>query len=422
MAGRFLIVLLLFVTVHSADGNFSRNRLTGLEAKNIFSLFDDGKASVTVDFRQDANTKGNLLRLMSGRHVNFALMSETNDTALNLIIQFGTEMYTAEIPNEEADFRRIYVEFDGPQCQVIVNCTTIGKFTLDTKFEGSEKKLHAEIGFGESIDEDFPGTCAEIKAAAQSRVHRSSLHGSALNQVDLDDPREFASSFGAPLSSGVEDRLNFLEQQFQHFRQFVHKVDSRIKAVELHQRGCCSASGLLHCGPIGCPHLTCGHPIRMPGECCPQCGKQCYYNGQHYESGEDVWPKQCVRCRCDNGRMECKFHRAEHCPVLTCTNQEIPPNHCCPVCVNQDHCSPALNPCDSNAFCENRQYGPRCTCKPGFFGNGTTCFDVDECLWDDQARAQLGTICINLPGSFKCDCLPGFQRLDERNCLDVIRI
>uniref|UniRef100_A0AC35GVS2 EGF-like domain-containing protein n=1 Tax=Panagrolaimus sp. PS1159 TaxID=55785 RepID=A0AC35GVS2_9BILA len=133
--------------------------------------------------------------------------------------------------------------------------------------------------------------------------------------------------------------------------------------------------------------------------------------------------------------MTCQFRKAENCPVLECNEQVTPENQCCPQCVNVDFCAAKPHPCDPNAECQNGPFGAKCKCKTGFFGNGTICYDIDECQWDDSARqqwddsarqqlggCQMGTMCINLPGSFKCDCLPGFQRLDERNCLDVIRI
>ncbi|KAH8023666.1 hypothetical protein HPB51_015162 [Rhipicephalus microplus] len=49
----------------------------------------------------------------------------------------------------------------------------------------------------------------------------------------------------------------------------------------------------------------------------------------------------------------------------------------------------------------------RCLCPAAFSGPG--CLDdVDECL----LRKPCGrfSVCINLYGSFRCDCMPGFQR------------
>lgn len=249
-------------------------------------------------------------------------------------------------------------------------------------------------------------------------------------------------------------RMDFLEDQITHWSQIFNKFEGRMKRIELHQRGCIDLSGKqmwpgqriqnhsmctecqcgldseLHCKPIGCPHLReCAHPVYEKGKCCPRCGKKCFHNGKYYESGEESWPKQCTYCRCNDGRMECGFRFSNTCPLLDCPQhqQETLPNQCCPVCVNLDHCAPRRNPCSPNANCHTTRHSAICRCKEGFFGNGTICADIDECLWDSDARKQLdgcgdGTVCINLPGSFKCECLPGYQKLDDRNCLDVIRI
>lgn len=45
------------------------------------------------------------------------------------------------------------------------------------------------------------------------------------------------------------------------------------------------------------------------------------------------------------------------------------------------------------------------------------CFstDIDECS-TQMHYCQSNTMCVNLPGSHHCDCLPGFTRVDEYSC------
>ncbi|CAJ0928175.1 unnamed protein product, partial [Mesorhabditis belari] len=147
----------------------------------------------------------------------------------------------------------------------------------------------------------------------------------------------------------------------------------------------------------------------------------CEYSGLFYASGSTFQPGACERCRCSDGAIACTFESPVPCDDST-------PEWlrgCCPKVHQTDFCSPS--PCGSDANCTNLIDRADCVCQEGFTGDGITCADVDECQFDEAAREQLGgclvgTICVNTPGSFRCDCLPGHQRIDDRNCLDVLRI
>ncbi|XP_051740280.1 fibulin-1 isoform X3 [Ctenopharyngodon idella] len=88
-------------------------------------------------------------------------------------------------------------------------------------------------------------------------------------------------------------------------------------------------------------------------------------------------------------------------------------------CVDIDECAGPDNSCDGHG-CINMMGSYRCECKPGFNFNSITrtCEDVNEC------RNYPGRLCAhkceNIRGSYKCSCTTGFKLAhDERNCDDL---
>ena len=49
-----------------------------------------------------------------------------------------------------------------------------------------------------------------------------------------------------------------------------------------------------------------------------------------------------------------------------------------------------------------------CSCNSGFHGEGTSCSDINECVWgvhDCHRKAK----CFNTAGSYRCSCLNGYH-------------
>nr|XP_040570359.1 fibrillin-3-like isoform X2 [Lepeophtheirus salmonis] len=77
---------------------------------------------------------------------------------------------------------------------------------------------------------------------------------------------------------------------------------------------------------------------------------------------------------------------------------------------------------DCDHKCEINENGePKCVCAEGYtiLDGETECSDIDECLFDSGGCDH---ICINKPGSFVCECPPGFapeglECVDENECL-----
>ncbi|XP_045404421.1 adhesion G protein-coupled receptor E1 isoform X2 [Lemur catta] len=88
-------------------------------------------------------------------------------------------------------------------------------------------------------------------------------------------------------------------------------------------------------------------------------------------------------------------------------------------CEDVDECSQSPPICGPHSVCENMLGTYKCSCLPGFSsptGNGWiwgkpghfSCTDVDEC---SQSPPICGphSVCENMPGTYKCSCLPGFS-------------
>ncbi|CAB3410299.1 unnamed protein product [Caenorhabditis bovis] len=192
----------------------------------------------------------------------------------------------------------------------------------------------------------------------------------------------------------------------------------------------CTANKTVACNVPKCPNLHCRNPVLREGDCCPSCGKKCYYKESHsyHPNGEIFWPDHCYRCVCDDGELSCETIK-KPCQEPKCPKSDWifeSEHQCCPKCKNfADYC--AIHPCSPNASCHSERRGPRCVCGSGYRGNGTVCQDIDECAFSEDAKAQLGgclsgTECVNTPGSFRCKCLPGFQRVSNNICVPLLRI
>ncbi|XP_067092581.1 nidogen-1 [Osmerus mordax] len=88
----------------------------------------------------------------------------------------------------------------------------------------------------------------------------------------------------------------------------------------------------------------------------------------------------------------------------------------------ENPCFTGRHGCDTNAVCRPGQGNLfTCECSAGFIGDGRTCHDIDECRETPQI-CGLHAICNNHPGTFRCECLDGYQfASDGQTCIEVNR-
>ncbi|XP_068706641.1 uncharacterized protein [Montipora foliosa] len=73
-----------------------------------------------------------------------------------------------------------------------------------------------------------------------------------------------------------------------------------------------------------------------------------------------------------------------------------------------NECTASSPVCHVNATCNNTLGSYRCTCKPGYAGDGKTCKDISECT-SFQPVCSVNALCINNLGSYSCSCKPGYS-------------
>uniref|UniRef100_A0AAY4CEM9 Fibrillin-1 n=1 Tax=Denticeps clupeoides TaxID=299321 RepID=A0AAY4CEM9_9TELE len=85
--------------------------------------------------------------------------------------------------------------------------------------------------------------------------------------------------------------------------------------------------------------------------------------------------------------------------------------------VDIDECREIPGVCE-NGVCINMIGSFRCECPVGFVYNDKLliCEDIDEC--QNGPICQQNAVCLNLAGSYRCDCKPGYRFTSTGQCLD----
>ncbi|XP_067048349.1 deleted in malignant brain tumors 1 protein-like isoform X3 [Acropora muricata] len=82
-----------------------------------------------------------------------------------------------------------------------------------------------------------------------------------------------------------------------------------------------------------------------------------------------------------------------------------------------DECTASLPVCHVSAQCTNTIGSYRCTCDPGYTGNGKTCTEVNECTALPSA-CHVNAQCSNTIGSYRCACDSGYTG-SGKTCTDI---
>ncbi|KAG5897029.1 hypothetical protein JTB14_021751 [Gonioctena quinquepunctata] len=188
---------------------------------------------------------------------------------------------------------------------------------------------------------------------------------------------------------------------------------------------CSCVHGEVECHPVKCPDLPCKYPVLKVGDCCHSCLKHCYFREQFYDHGEVVTTKKCVDCECIDGSMLCnKTDPRKSCPKLNCPPEEqfSVPDHCCMFCPDIDECQQEGgldgHHCHQNTRCVNTPGSYECECLPGYRRiDKFNCAELDECSTGEH-NCDVNAGCINSQGSYHCVCKEGYTG-DGYSCQPV---
>ncbi|KAJ8032625.1 Protein kinase C-binding protein NELL2 [Holothuria leucospilota] len=190
--------------------------------------------------------------------------------------------------------------------------------------------------------------------------------------------------------------------------------------------GCTSCSckgGQAVCTPVHCEPVYCNNPYYEPGQCCPSCLRNCsgtggtvFHHGDYfYQKSRGVY---CTKYQCKDGTksLVSQDRVSSICATPSCPSSQrfSIPGSCCEFCNGHNFCS-SENLCEAPKICLSHSTFHECVCPGGYMEEGLTCVDIDECspTSSSDMHCQSGTVCVNILGSYHCDCLPGHQRLSD---------
>ncbi|XP_069881767.1 EGF-containing fibulin-like extracellular matrix protein 1 isoform X1 [Dipodomys merriami] len=86
------------------------------------------------------------------------------------------------------------------------------------------------------------------------------------------------------------------------------------------------------------------------------------------------------------------------------------------LCQDIDECTAGTHNCRADQVCINLRGSFTCQCPTGYQKRGEQCVDIDECTVPPYCHQR----CMNTPGSFYCQCNPGFQlAANNYTCVDI---
>ncbi|KAL0128227.1 hypothetical protein PUN28_003463 [Cardiocondyla obscurior] len=388
--------------------------------------------TIAAALRQEEANSGTIVAFSHGnnRYLELQSSGRKDELRLHYVSRRDGTVHVEAFPFRLADgaWHRVALSISGSQVELLVDCHPLYRRLLrpgppDTNF--TLPQLQLWVGQRNVKHFLFKGALQDVKLIAGP-------HGYLSQCPQLDSSCPTCGQFSI-LQNTVEQlmhNLNELTRRLAAAEGRISKVEEcecqkscRVNGT-VHEDGatwvkgcqhCSCVHGEIECRPTPCAPVACKNPVIPEGQCCPICLRQCYLHGVIYDHGERVSPKQCVECNCFDGSFTCtRFDTDTKCPPLPCppSEQLSVAEECCKFCPDVDECKQQGGSnghyCNSNTKCVNVIGSYTCECLPGYYRmDKFNCAELDECATGQHLCHEHAT-CVNTNGSYYCICKDGY--------------
>ncbi|XP_053304978.1 protein kinase C-binding protein NELL1 isoform X2 [Spea bombifrons] len=400
--------------------------------KKVIQLFrNKSEFTFLASIQQRSSTSGVLLSIRELEHSFFELESSGLRDEIRYHYRFNGKSRTEAFPYRLADgqWHKIALTVSAGHVSLHVDCNRIYERPIDAPDTNLSPGSSLWIGQRNRKHGFFKGVIQDVKIIFAPNAYFSQCPN--LNRTcptcsdflslvqGIMDLQELLAKMTAKLNY-AETRLSQLEGCHCQKTCQVHGAiyrDRESWVDEDYCRNCTCKNGAVECRRMLCPTLNCSSdslPVHVPGQCCKVCRPKCVDGGRVLAEGERILARSCRECM--NGVLE---RVTEPCPPLNCSEDDwvLPDGSCCHVCRGYDFCAEGPR-CGDNSQCNNWDTKATCECRSGYTpiqGDLANCEDIDECA-ARMHYCHANTLCVNVPGSYRCDCLPGYIRVDDFSC------
>ncbi|XP_066585384.1 protein kinase C-binding protein NELL1-like isoform X2 [Prorops nasuta] len=388
--------------------------------------------TIAAALKQEEANSGTIVAFSHGnnRYLELQSSGRKDELRLHYVSRRDGSVHVEAFPFRLADgaWHRLALSISGSQVELLVDCHPLYRRLLrpgppDTNF--TLPQLQLWIGQRNVRHFLFKGTLQDVKLIPGA-------HGYLSQCPQLDSSCPTCGQF-----SMLQNTVDQLMHNLNELTRRLAAAEGRISKVEececqkscrangtVHEDGatwekdcqqCACVHGEIQCRPTPCLPVTCKNPVTPSDQCCPICLKECYLHGVIYDHGEKVSPKQCVECDCYDGSFTCqRFDTEIKCPPLPCppSEQISVAEECCKFCPDVDECKQEGGSeghhCNANTRCVNVIGSYTCECLPGYQRvDKFNCAELDECATGHHACNEHAT-CVNTAGSYYCVCKEGY--------------